>query len=71
MKKVWHHEYEGKVYEQSADEILEFIKDYEDCIPMNCYFGTYCSYSIPTWTYSRPELCCITYRLKDEKIPTK
>jgi hypothetical protein len=66
---VKHFNYSGKLSEQTADTIFDFIKGYENCIPMTCFFGTFHSNSIPNKTYSRPELCHIIYRLENEKIP--
>ena len=66
---VEHYGHKGKVYEQTVETIFDFIKGYENCIPMSCYFGTYYSCSIPKRTYSRPELCHISFRLENEEIP--
>lgn len=68
---VRHYSWRGHAYEQTANTIFDFIKEYENCIVMTCYFGTNYSYSIPSIHYQRPELCHIVYRLEDEAIPTQ
>ena len=66
---VSHYSYNGRKIEQTVDTIFEFIKDYEDCIPVTCYFGTYYSMSIPHWHYDKPDHCHISYRLPNENLP--
>ena len=66
---VKHFAYKGKLFEQTADTIFDFIKGFEDAIIMTCYFGTYYYDSIPSARYGRPELCHLVYRLENEKIP--
>lgn len=67
---VSHFAYDGKTFEQTAETIFDFIKGYEDTEVITCYFGTYYSYSIPSWHYQRPEHCHFVYRMANEKIPT-
>lgn len=64
-------DYKGRLYEQTADTIFDFIKGYEETIVMTCYFGTFYSNSIPSRHYHRPKHCHIIYRLADEEIPTQ
>lgn len=68
---VQHCDYAGRCYEQTADEILNFIEGYENETVVSCYYGTFYSHSIPTKTYSRPNHCHLVYRLKDEKLPQR
>lgn len=66
---VRHYSYEGKLFEKTKEEILEFIEGFEDAIPMKCWFGTYYSQGFADPQFSRPNLCHITYRLADEELP--
>jgi hypothetical protein len=66
---VKHFNYSGKLSEQTADTIFDFIKGYEDDVVITCYFGTYYSDSLPSVRYGRPEHCHLVYRLENEKLP--
>ena len=64
--RISHFDYMGMIFEISKEEIFDFIKGYENAIPMKCYFGTvYGSFG----KYVSPTLCEIIYRLNDEDIP--
>ncbi len=67
-----HHNYKGKVYEQSKETIYDFIKGYENDVVMTVYFGS--SYSVyhgrdEDYTYPRQHHCEITFRGADEILP--
>ena len=67
-----HHNYKGRVYEQSKETIYDFIKGYENDVVMTIYFGS--SYSVyhgrdEDYTYPRQHHCEITFRGVDEILP--
>lgn len=53
-----------------AEEILQWIEGYEDCIPMNINYGAQGSYEGDRkYYYQHQQLCVISYRLDDEELP--
>ena len=68
---VKHYRFDGEELEQTVETVFDFIKGYENCRVMTCYFGSAYSYTIPSIHYQRPDLCYIIFRLEDEAIPTE
>lgn len=64
---IQHHAYKGTPIIQTADTVLDFIKEYENEIPVIIYYGSnYYSRGL----YYKPYHCFISYRLVNEKLPT-
>ena len=65
---IEHHAYEGTPIIQTADTVLDFIKAYENEIPITIRYGSdYYTHGV----YHKPYHCFISYRLADEKLPTQ
>ena len=64
---IWHYSYKGRPIVQTADTVLDFIKGYENEIPIKINYGSdYCTFGL----YYKPYYCSISYRLVDEELPT-
>ena len=70
VRHYLHHCGSAQKYWQDGETIFDFIKGYENCIVVNCYFGTAYRETIPTTYFPRPYHCVINYRLPDEELPT-
>ncbi len=66
---VSHYSYTGCRLEQTKDNILEFIKGYEDCVPITIYYGTAFGNHFPEIHYNRQTHCEIIYKLPNEILP--
>ena len=66
---VRHYSWEGKLIKKTKEEIFEYIKGFENEIPMKCWFGTYYSAGFSDPHFTQPKHCHITYRLADEELP--
>ena len=64
---IKHHAYKGSPIIQTVDTVLDFIKGYENEIPVTIYYGS--AYST-NGIYEKPYHCFISYRFVDEKLPT-
>ena len=64
---IKHHAYKGSPIIQTADTVLDFIKEYENEIPVTIYYGS--SYHTGD-VYDKPYHCFISYRFANEKLPT-
>ena len=65
---IEHYSYKGSRIVQTADTVFDFIKGYENEIPIVINYGSdYCTNGV----YYKPYYCFISYRLADEKLPTK
>lgn len=63
--QIKHFRYNGRVYEVAKESVFEWIKSYENALPVSCYFGS--AYST-LGEYERPTLCYITYRFENENL---
>ena len=66
---VSHYSYTGYRLEQTKDNILDFIKGYEDCVPVTIYYGTAFGSHFPEIHYNRQTHCEIIYKLPNEILP--
>ena len=65
---IKHHAYEGSPIIQTADTVLDFIKEYENEIPVRINYGS--DYRT-NGVYHKSYHCSISYRLTDEELPTR
>ena len=65
---IKHYAYEGSPIIQTADTVLDFIKGHENETPITIRYG---SEYYTNGIYHKPYHCFISYRLEDEKLPTK